>query len=267
MINVRSMVTILVPGATSIGANDVNDADVVVGSYDQGNGQRGFVYHGGTLTELVYPGATSTNLLGINNLGQIVGLATTINSTIGFFWDRGTFSEPLSVPNAALTVPNAINDRGEIVGAYQAQNGTEHPFFLKAGKFQFPVFPGSTEGSLEAVNASGHAIGDCVIGGATRGYSYLENMGTYSGPLANPNGAPIAMRAINNGGQVIGGLMSANGDERPFIFIGGQMHDIDFPNFLSGSINGLNNHGVVVGNLRTNGIPSANHTFLAQLAI
>jgi uncharacterized membrane protein len=55
-------------------ATGINDADQIVGYFNNGSGTHGFFDNGGTYTTLNYPGVSShTEAFGINDLGQVVG--------------------------------------------------------------------------------------------------------------------------------------------------------------------------------------------------
>jgi hypothetical protein len=51
----------------------INNAGQIVGSFGGGVTSDGFLYSGGSFTQIDVPGATSTEAHGINNAGQIVG--------------------------------------------------------------------------------------------------------------------------------------------------------------------------------------------------
>lgn len=249
-INVISITTIKVPGATQMTANDINEHGQVVGQYtDEKGAVHGFIYEEESFCQLDYPEAASTNILGINNLGQMVGMFTTLTATAGFLYDRDTFSPPLSYPGAGnLTIANALNDRGHIVGVYQGGSPGNHAFLCKAGRFQPLVYPGSAETTAEAVNNNGQIVGNFPDAKGTHGYVYLENVGVFTPALSFPKATVLALRAINHGGQIAGGFTDAQGHEHPFVYMDGRMNPVRIPNAISVSINGINDHGQVTGN-------------------
>lgn len=251
-INLVSIKLLAIPGATQISANDINNNGQVVGQFiDARGGAHGFVYEEESFCQLDYPGATTTDILGINNLGQMVGMFTTPTATSGFLYDRGTFSPPLAYPGSGnFTVPNGINDRGEIVGVYQDAIPGEHSFLYKAGKYEALVYPGAKETAAQGISNSGQAVGDFPDPKGTHGFVYLENVGVFTPALDCPTGTATALRGINNGGQIVGGCFDAQGNEHPFLYMGGALNPILIPGAISASINGINDHAQVVGNLR-----------------
>lgn len=100
----------------------INDLDVIVGTYSDTTGIHGFIYRDGIVTTLNDPLGPNTGATGINNRGQIVGSYNSGNpgepGSSGFLYSQGVFitiDDPLGTFG---TMPNAINDRGEIVGTY-----------------------------------------------------------------------------------------------------------------------------------------------------
>ena len=240
-----------VPGFNIQTANDINDHGQIVGQItDPNGGAHGFMYNNGVLCQIDYPGASGTNIIGINNLGQMVGMFTTLTATLGLFYDRGTFGQ-LAFPGAGnLTIANAINDRAEIVGVFQDSSNVGHGFLYKANQYQQLQVPGTKQTIVEAINASGQIVGAYPDAKGTHGFAYLENVGAFIMPLDCPKVKITVLRAINNEGQIAGGCIDTAGDEHPFLYIAGGMNPIVIPGAVSVSVNGINNHGEMVGNVR-----------------
>jgi probable HAF family extracellular repeat protein len=255
-IDLLSIKLLVIPGATQMNANGINDNSQVVGQFTDARGvEHGFVYEEESFCQLDYPGATGTNILGINNLGQMVGMFTTPTGTYGFLYDRGTFSPPLTYPGAGnFTVANGINDRGEIVGVYQDATPGEHSFLYKAGRYEALVYPGARETAAQDINNSGQIVGDFPDAkGTTHGFVYLENVGVFTPALDCPTGTRIALRGINNGGEIVGGCFDVQGNEHPFLYMAGALNPILVPGAVSANIIGINDRGRVVGNLQSAG--------------
>jgi probable HAF family extracellular repeat protein len=252
-INLVSIKILAIPGATQMSANDINDEGQIVGQFTDALGsEHGFVYKEDSFCQLDYPGASATEILGINNLGQMVGMFTTLAATCGFLYDRGTFSSPLTFPGAGnFTVPNAINDRGEIVGVYQDAVPGEHSFLYKAGTYQTLVYPGAQETGAQGINNSGQVVGGFPDAKGTHGFVYLENVGVFTPPLDCPTGTLTALRGINNGGQIVGGCFDPQGNEHPFLYVAGALNPILVPSAISASANAINDCSQVVGNLQS----------------
>ena len=196
--------------------------------------QGGEVQEEESFCQLDYPGAAETDILGINNLGQMVGMFTTLTATAGFLYDRGTFSPPMTYPApGSLTVPNGVNDRGEIVGVFQDAGPGEHSFLYKAGNYEPLTYPGATETAAQGINNSGQVVGSFPDVGGTHGFVHLENVGVFSPHLNCPTGIMTTIRGINNGAQIVGGCFDAQGHEHPFLYIAGALHRILIPGATS----------------------------------
>jgi len=252
-IRLLSVKVLTIGGSTQLTANDINDNGQVVGQFTDSSGvAHGFVYEEDSFCRLDYPGGRATNILGINNLGQMVGMFATLTATCGFLYDRGKFSPPLSYPGAGnLTVPNGINDRGEIVGVFQDATPGEHSFHCKAGTWEALTYPNAAETAAEDINNSGQIVGGFPDATGTHGFVYLENVGVFTPPLDHPPSTVIALRGINNGGQIVGGYLDAQGHEHPFLYMAKALHPILIPGAISASVNGINDRGQVVGNFQS----------------
>jgi probable HAF family extracellular repeat protein len=113
--------TISVPGAQHTYALGINDAGRISGSYVGADGLlRGWVKVGGSFGTVTFPGATQTFIGGINNLDTMVGWSQKgVNPTHGFL-ASGTRLRAfdVSLPSAAGSYPQAVNDGGQIAGNY-----------------------------------------------------------------------------------------------------------------------------------------------------
>ena len=125
-----------VPGANATFLFGLNDAGDFIGYYTTGNPQvqTAFVSIAGTLTPIEIPGVSSVNPAALNNLGQIVGVyldPVDPTRTHGFFRDTdGTLIYPLDYPGSRTSGLFGVNDKGQIVGAWDDFNFTQHGLFL-----------------------------------------------------------------------------------------------------------------------------------------
>src|SRR5258708_14162941 len=100
--------------------NGLNDSGQIVGAYfnepapSEANSS-GFLYSGGTFTNLQVPGASYTGPIGINDFDKIVGFYHVGGSTNfnGFVYSNGTYTT-LTAPGGP-TIPYAINNLRQIV--------------------------------------------------------------------------------------------------------------------------------------------------------
>ena len=107
------------PGASFTVATGINNSGVIVGVYEDQNGNdHGFLDKGGVFTTLDVPGGAGffTDAFGINNAGQVVGQYFTADFNLsGFVYSDGVFTT-LQHPGTGATQPEGINDLGQVVG-------------------------------------------------------------------------------------------------------------------------------------------------------
>jgi probable HAF family extracellular repeat protein len=70
--------TINPPGGTCIQVSGINDSGQIVGTFEDSNGDHGFIDSNNVFTTINVPGAFTTDADGINDLGQIVGQYSTV---------------------------------------------------------------------------------------------------------------------------------------------------------------------------------------------
>jgi probable HAF family extracellular repeat protein len=112
-----------VPGAINTYATGINNASQIVGTFQDSTRQlHGFLYTGGSFTQIDAPGAINTWVYGINNASQIVGYFQDQSGAIlhGFLYTGGSFTQ-IDVPGVMATLPIGINNASQIVGYFQHQ--------------------------------------------------------------------------------------------------------------------------------------------------
>jgi hypothetical protein len=149
------------PNAPAI-ASGVNDLGDIVGQFNRGGPDVGFLLHQGKLTIISFPGATSgTFPSSINNQGVVVGtylVAEQRSGAQGFMWKNGAFTN-IQFPGAAATDPVKISNNGDIVGTYVDSGLLEHGFSFDKGRYSTINRPGFNDTQLFAVNSFDNVIG------------------------------------------------------------------------------------------------------------
>jgi probable HAF family extracellular repeat protein len=126
--------TIDVPGASATSVLNINDRGQLIGGYVKDLTEQPLTFHGfqldkGRVTTFDAPPGPLTLMLGNNNRGQVVGAGATggvtdggpVPTVRGFLLRKGVKGPitPIAFPGAPNTLPNGINDLGQIVGGYQ----------------------------------------------------------------------------------------------------------------------------------------------------
>jgi probable HAF family extracellular repeat protein len=131
---------------------------------------RPFLWQNGKLTDLgtltARPGELQTgtglnSAVAINERGQVTGTCETVDQTHGVLWQNGRLIDlgTLGTNNGNGFVAN-INGRRQIVGARQAENGTQHAFLWQNGKMtDLGTLPGGDKSYANAINNHGQIVG------------------------------------------------------------------------------------------------------------
>lgn len=117
----------------STGANKINDAGAVIGTYGafsvDGSFERDAL---GNMRSLSVPGAAVTVAFGINNLDVVVGIAENSSSQVAFRRTATGAYSALNIPPAHITSwGQDVNDSGVVAGFYQDPSGKNFGFVLK----------------------------------------------------------------------------------------------------------------------------------------
>jgi hypothetical protein len=170
----------------------VNDHNVAVGFYNDGNGDTHaytFDIRHNQWGEVTPAGVTNPTAAGINNRGDIAGFGTDATGdssnglVVAYLLRRNGLPTILSVPGASMTQALGINDGDEVVGVYQTGTGDgamTHGFtWTPRGGFQTMVDDPNGIGAttINGLNDRGQLVG-----------FYTDGDGNTDGFLATPVG-------------------------------------------------------------------------------
>jgi probable HAF family extracellular repeat protein len=236
-------------GGSSSGASAINSSGAVVGSAQVVGdvAYRAFyAENGGGMRSLGTLGGSNSGAAAINANGQVVGEAET-----DFFGYRAFRTAPavgamvnLGTLGGQYSSAKAINDSGQVVGGSYVAGP-----FPDTRAFRYTGNPGSGGamvdlGTLGGPNSFAYGINNAgvVVGEAdvsfdpntgnrvTRAFRYTGTPGqggvmTNLGTLGGPNSVATS---INKYGAIVGQSdLNANGDTAPFVYVNGQMINLD----------------------------------------
>lgn len=162
--------TIDVPGALATIASGINSAGQVVGNFNDGMGNHGFVYSGGssgTFTSFDYnlePGVRGTFATGINASGQVVGYYYTSSWGMKSFQRSSTGSlSALNIQGALMSQAQGINTAGQVVGVYvDSTNFKIHGFVYSGGSATTVDIPNMLATEANGIDDAGTIVGEYV---------------------------------------------------------------------------------------------------------
>jgi len=244
-------ITINFPRAIFTVAAGINSH--IVGQYqlstDPRMARHGFVRSRRTFNTIDFPRhAAFTNALGVNRRGEIVGrYCATVpqacllqNDQHGFLRSRGGHFSTINFPGPPGTIAGSnawgINDRGEIVGAYQDSNGQSHVFLLRQNRFTTINFPNAVQtaplGLKGGINSRGDIVSyycdlaPCVITTNNMPNLNLNNSSEHGFLLSHgaftsidfPGSHATLAFGINDRRDIVGSYHDASGKEHGFLF-------------------------------------------------
>ena len=253
----------LVPGATDSYASGINAGGQVVGSFNLSNGGGGgFLYSNGTaqiLTALgVGTGAAAGGPSAINDAGTIAGEVGI--SGVGCHacvYTNGTLTD-LGTLGGAASWAASINDSGQAAGTSETTPGNDSPqdaFLYSNGAVTDldPLLGGQHESGADAINDAGQVVGS---EGANT-FVYSNGAVTVIRPVI-PSGAAVP-GAINDGGQVVGGLSFSDGGHAFLWSAAAGVADLGTlpaPYNHTSTAFGINDSGQIVGNCFSSSSPT-----------
>jgi probable HAF family extracellular repeat protein len=204
-----------------------------------GTQARAFLWQDGTMQDLGTLGGQDANAFGLNERGQVIGIsytnstpnpATKVPTLDPFLWTKDKGMIDLGTLGGTSGGPNALNNRGQVIGASNlAGDQISDPFLWNDGKL-IDLFTNTIGGNPVTANAI-NDVGEIVGGGAFSNRvfdAYLWRNGAAS-DLGTLNGDCFSEAiAINSRGQVVGNSVSCDGSrQRSFLWEKGLMVDLN----------------------------------------
>ena len=197
-------------------------------------------------------GASENGIIDTSGFAALAGI-TGISQIRAFGWNGGKIFD-LGTLGGLGAFPNAMNDRGQVVGLsptspFPGPFGLQIDAFLwSAGKMRDLGTLGGSFGAASAINDRGQIVGLANLPGDTAAHAFLwqsgtmTDLGTIGGTFTNANWS-------NDAGEVVGiGTTAGDLELHAFAWRRGLMTDlgtVDTDN--ASNAFGINNRGQVVG--------------------
>jgi probable HAF family extracellular repeat protein len=239
-----------VPGGTFTEAIGIDKAGDVVGYYDDKGHTEGFLYSGGTVTNLDDPKGMNggTVPMAINTAGQVVGYYyTSAIQTNAFLYVNGSFSD-IQLPATVVTSTAAgINNLSQIVGMYNdGKKWHGYCFDSVTLAFQTIDAPGASYTWGSGINDSGEMTLLSINRSKNVQQAWLYDGKNFTN-IDVPGYDSTISEGINNQGVVT--LIATNGHlNYGFVYKAGQFTAVNPPGATSVDLRGINDQGEVVGN-------------------
>jgi probable HAF family extracellular repeat protein len=220
------------PGSGASAGNGINSLGQVAGiaSYpgDGSSTGHGFVYSGGSSTELATLGGNYSSGNGINDSGQVAGTSTLASGAGHAFVSSGGPLQDLGTMGGDTSEAFGINNSGQITGAADLANGDPHAFLYSNATMHDLGTLGGPNSLGSAINQAGQVIGTSAVTDETgSGHAFLYSngkmldLGTLGGFLSQGFG-------LNNLGEVVGqSEVLAGGFRHGFLYMNGTMYDLN----------------------------------------
>ena len=197
----------LTPDSVLSYAYGINDSGQIVGSvsYTGRPGPHAYLYSAGTgMTDLGTLGGDDSYGYGINSAGQVTGYSAMNTgwpvSSPAFLYTPGGGMASLGTLGGSPAAGKAVNSLGHVVGYSYLSTGGPHAFLYKPSTGMVDLgIPGSISWG-EGINDSGKVVG----WGSNGGFVWTQGTGA-----TFPFGWNGKAYAINNAGQVVGGVTHA----------------------------------------------------------
>ncbi|MDQ1920869.1 DUF3466 family protein [Massilia pseudoviolaceinigra] len=225
----------------------INNAGQIVGDRPGDGGQRGFLWSGGTLTEIGTFGGPASSAAAINRLGQATGHASLPGGQARAFRYAGATLAELATPGSTDSLGTAINDAGQVAGQYLTTTPAYRAFLYSGGASTDLGTLGGSFAYAAGINNAGHVVGVSALDDTSPylAHAFLYANGKMS-DLGTLGGSYSAAAAINDAGTVVGNAW-VQGSEHAFMYANGKMTDLGTLGGRRSYANAVNLGGQVVG--------------------
>ncbi|MBV9282458.1 MAG: hypothetical protein JOZ41_20460, partial [Chloroflexi bacterium] len=195
-----------------------------------------------------FPKSAQTQVIGINNLGDTVGFYVDAKGTTHGFYRNPRLNKwwTIDVPGTSFNQLLGVNDHGSTAGYYQfGKANIFQPYTRQAaGAFDLPPIPNA---QMTNINNHDQMTGFQVLSASSnRAFVVLGGQVRY---FQYPGSTFTQALGLNNQGEVVGTYNDRAGTAHGFTYDtrSGAFHEVNVPRSTSTVINGVNDHGWIVG--------------------
>ncbi|HEX8613315.1 MAG TPA: DUF3466 family protein [Telluria sp.] len=231
----------------------INNAGQIVGDRPGAEGQRGFIWSGGTLASMGTLGGADSSAAAINQAGQAAGYARVASGAARAVRYAGASLAELVIPGSIDSLASAINDAGQIAGQYLSSASTYRAFLYSGGASTDLGTLGGGFAYAAGINNAGHVVGVSALDDSSPflAHAFLYANGSMT-DLGTLGGSYSAAADVNDAGLVVGNAW-VQGSEHAFLYARGKMTDLGTLGGRRSFANAVNQGGQVVGRSDTPG--------------
>ncbi|MBN1341668.1 MAG: DUF3466 family protein [Phycisphaerae bacterium] len=227
------------------------DGQVAGWSYDATPDQRGFLWDGGTMTELGPSDVKASQAFDINSAGQVTGWRRLSSGySEAFLYTSGSITTLGILPTGQGSEGWGVNDSGKVVGKSKYQSGAfqrNHAVLWAGGTMTDLGVLGGLYSWAYDINNSDQIVGDSTTPTPGETHAFLHSGGSMT-DLGTLGGTNSNAYAINDSGEVTGKAMTAAGEWRAYLYSSGIMSGLGtLPGGTYSEGFGINGGGQIVG--------------------
>jgi len=208
-------------------AADINDSNMVVGSFTDGSGGFDAFLYDGTTHNLGTLGGFASEARAINASGEIVGFSYAASTEQHAFYYSGGVMNDGGTLGGMASFARALNNNGLVVGNSLTSNNDSAGFSLQTPNGSMVNL--GLGADAYSVNLNGQIVG------VSNGVAFLYQGGVLTSLGTLPGGSTSKAESINSSGDIVGISGSSNGNHA-FVEKNGTMLDL---NGRTPSFNGL----------------------------
>jgi hypothetical protein len=198
----------------------INNSRVMCGDFFNvaDNTYHGYFLSGSTFTQFDAAPGVGTYVGDINNVGDFVGaFGSAVQPTEAFIDVAGVLTS-ISVPGAAASYGQALNNADEMVGLYVDSGSVDHGFFRAAnGTLMDPIdYPASISTFLNGVNDRDWVVGNYTDSSMVEHGLFLRLPHSFVS-FDYPGAVATSLNGINKNGLICGSYTDSNGLHHGFI--------------------------------------------------